>query len=97
MQSTVKCMGVASELKNDVRLTIDVDPQSFCDLSTVLATNFICYLCQKEDFSVSNGIKLPKWRRPEAFDVNGGCFAFSIFSLVCTLNNFVVRSFVLMG
>ena len=57
-----------------------------------LATNFTYTRAMKEDFSVSNAYKLPKWRRPEALLILMAValpLAFSVWSAL--LNNFVVE------
>ena len=57
-----------------------------------LATNFNYTQAMKEDFSVINAYKLPKWRRPEALLILMAValpLAFSVWSAL--LNNFVVE------
>ena len=57
-----------------------------------LATNFNYTQAMREDFSVSNAYKLPKWRRPEALLILMAValpLAFSVWSAL--LNNFVVE------
>ena len=57
-----------------------------------LVTNFNYTQAMKEDFSVSNAYKLPKWRRPEALLILMAValpLAFSVWSAL--LNNFVVE------
>jgi hypothetical protein len=57
-----------------------------------LETNFNYTQAMKEDFSISNAYKLPKWRRPEALLILMAValpLAFSVWSAL--LNNFVVE------
>ena len=54
-----------------------------------LVTNFNYTQAMKEDFSVSNAYKLPKWRRPEALLILMAValpLAFSVWSALLNLS-----------